>query len=271
MSFCEAVDPRADADGLVDVLARTCREAGFPGCERVYAGSYFCENYFCALGDAFHMAVRDVCARYEMGATLVIPIIGQAFLEMAENRIEDVLERFGDVYDEVVVNDVATFMWLSGLTGKRLGLGRLFSKGLRDARYPELFETTSRPELSPEALACLQSRSVVHPLVEVDPTSAVVDVSALGDVEVAMHLPYCYATTGRNCSLASSEEPDSEKFRLGRECRLQCLSVVQGSRVEQGFRYVKHGRTHYYPNPACRIAGADRWRIVYAASDDSMR
>ena len=271
VNLCETTDLRADANGIAAILARTCWEAGFPGCERVYVGSYFCENYFLGLPDSFHEAVRELCRLHEMGATLVVPIFGQAFLDRAERRVPELLERFGDVYDEVVVNDVAAFMWLSQIADKRIGLGRLFSKGLRDARYPEVFGAMSRPELSPEAAACLQVRPD-SPLVEVDPSSSVVDVSALtqSGAEVAMHLPYCYATTGRNCSSASIDEPDSEKFRLGRGCSHHCLRMVQGSRTEQGVRYIKHGRTYYFENPACQIAGADSWRIIYAASNETM-
>lgn len=270
VSFCETADPRANASDLADMLARTCWNAGFPGCERVYVGSYFCENYFCGLPSAFHEAVRELCESHEMGATLVIPIIGQAFLDRAEHCIDDLLERFGDLYDEIVVNDVAAFMDLNGRTDKRLGLGRLFSKGLRDVRYAEVFNETSYPELSPEARACMSARPAGRPLVEVDPMSAVVDVSALSGAELAVHLPFCYATTGRNCGPASYDEPDSEKFRLGRGCGRHCLRMRQGSRVEQGVRYLKHGRTYYYPNPACQIAGADGWRVVYAAASESM-
>ena len=271
ISLCETTSPNATADDLAEILAHTCWEAGFPGCERVYAGSCFCENYFLALPDAFHVAVRDLCIQHEMGATLVVPIAGQAFLDRVERRIESLLSDFGDLYDEVVVNDVAAFMWLVERTDKRIGLGRLFSKGLRDARYPEVFDSISRPEFSPEALACLQASPHGASLVEVDPTSAVVDASAFEGVEVAIHLPFCYATTGRNCAPASYDVPDSEKFRLGRGCALQCLRMVQGSRTDQGVRYIKHGRTHYYENPDCQIAGTDHWRIVYAASNETMR
>lgn len=287
INLCETTDPRASDSDIADILARTCLDAGFPGCGRVYAGSYFCENYFLALGDAFYLALRALCERYGMGATLVVPIAGQAFLDQVEQRTLELCDLFGDVLDEVVVNDVAAFMWLSGRIGQRLGLGRLFSKGLRDARYPKVFDAVSHPALSPEALSCLQARIGELPLVEVDPTSDVVDVSGIisgasrlqaasfdraqDSVEIAVHLPFCYATTGRNCSAASIDEPDYEKFFLGRRCDLNCLRMVQGSRVEQGVRYVKCGRTYYYENPGCRIAGADRWRVIYAASSEVMK
>ena len=312
VNLCEVSPPNASADELEMLIGATCREAGFPYCERVYVGSYFCENFFLGLSDGFHEAVRELCLRHEMGATLVIPIVGQAFYDRATRRIADVLDRFADVYDEVVVSDVGMFFdlqrWFAGLStgpdsgiaisyagmqpsvAPRLGLGRLFSKELRDARYAEMLDRVSMPALSAEADACLSFQSqnaqgLLRPLVEIDPTSNVVDVSKLlegiGDhlgadcppecADIAIHLPFCYATTGRNCSPASVDEPDSEKFRLGRGCSRHCLRMAQGYLTDEGARYVKHGRTYYFANPACRIAGTDRWRIVYAAAHETMR
>lgn len=273
VSFCEVASPAASAGELEGLLAETCREAGFPHCERVYAGSYFCENFFCGLADAFHESMRALCQRYDMGATLVIPVIGQAFLERATARLADVLDRFGDVYDEVVVNDVASFLALAG-SGKRLGLGRLFSKEMRDARLPNLMERTAMPELSAEALECLES-SPQRPLVEIDPVASVVDASRILEdapsAEIALHLPYCYATTGRNCGPASIDETPDEKFRIGRGCSRHCLRMAQGYLTGEGVEYVKHGRTFYFANPGCAIAGAGSWRIIYAAAHETMR
>lgn len=338
-NLCETAPLSASVEHLEALMARTCVQAGFPRCERVYVGSYFCENYFCGLPDSFHRAVRELCMRYGLGATLVVPLFGQAFVKAGLARMADLLAQFGGVYDEVVVNDAATFADVASQArrGTRIGLGRLFSKGMRDARYPELFEREGAPRLSAEAAACLGLQAslspAASPLVEVDPTNAVVNVSDLladmaaaraGDLaaseaglepapepapgrlpipafgatsdpervsisipgptfasdaapalapepapepapEVAIHLPLCYATTGRNCAAASIGRPVPDKFHLGRECAYECLRLAQTSRTEEGVRYVKHGRTHYFENPACRIAGTQTWRVVYAA------
>ena len=304
INICETADPWASADALEARMAATCQQAGFPHCERLYVGSYFCENYFLGLSDVFHESIRTLAERYDLGATLVVPIFGQAFLERAERRLRDAIVRFSDVYDEIVFNDVACFTdvarWFSEttpppgwpeppyhLTGNgapNIGLGRLFSKELRDARYAELRESTSTPKLSAEAQACLSLQQAnwpgVRPLVEIDPLSAIVDVSGIvqgcaaitdAQPEIAIHLPYCYATTGRNCGPASVDEPDSEKFRLGRGCAHHCLRMAQGYLTDEGARYVKHGRTYYFANPTCQIAGAESWRIVYAATHETIR
>ena len=301
VSLCETAPPDASCDELEQMLAVTCQEAGFPYCERIYIGSYFCENYFLGLFDTFFESVRLLCQRYDMRATLVLPIFGQAFLERAAHRAPEVLIGFRDVIDEIVVNDVASFAdasrWLAGHCDRlfpigvtdepahpwpdrerqpRLGLGRLFSKELRDARYAEMFERTSKPAYSAEATACLHMQNDfapdMRPLVEIDPTSAIVDVSELAArAEIAIHLPLCYATTGRNCGPASIDEPEFEKFRLGQGCSRHCLRMVQGYLTDEGARYIKHGRTYYFENPACQLVGTDSWRLVYSAVHETMR
>ena len=361
INLCETTPAHATADDLEEIIAQTCQQAGFPYCERIYVGSYFCENYFLHMTYSFHQAVREICARHELSATLVVPIFGQAFLERGEERLIDVLLDFADVYDEVIVNDVAEFealnSWLANEDvlfafgsapaysadvhmdaelddavrsdgfgrSLRLGLGRLFSKELRDARYADAYDVVAYPGLSAEAEASLAAQRRLHPevraLVEVDPVAMTVDVSgivnaaaavyckavqnegetiasegfadefsleegaellspqgardyeaasagrpsAAFDPEIAIHLPYCYATTGRNCGPASFDEPESRKFRLGRGCSQHCLRMDQGCLTDEGVSYIKHGRAYYYHNPGCRIAGVSTWRIVYAA------
>ena len=273
INLCETSQPNASPDQLEALLARTCQQAGLPYCERVYAGSYFCENYFCGLTDEFHSSMRDLCQRYELGATLVVPIIGQAFLERAIGHIDEILQRYGDVYDEIIVNDIACFFDLAQRTDKRIGLGRLFAKEQRDARIERLMTGTATPTLSAEALECLAAAKG-RPLVEFDPVAAVVDVSAAleacPEAEVAIHLPYCFATTGRNCGPASIDEPVDQKFILGRGCSRHCLRMEQGYLADGDTRFVKHGRTFYFANPGCNIAGTNAWRIVYAVGHETM-
>lgn len=271
VNLCEVAPPDASADELERLVARACAEAGFPHCGRVYVGSYFCENYFCALGDAFHESLRELCGRHGLAATLVVPVFGQASLDEGERRVDEALGSFGDVFDEVVANDVARFLDLGGRFGKRLGLGRLFSKEMRDGRIGALAHRVAAPELSAEALECLAAArraGAPGPVVELDPVADVVDASHIlalaPGATVALHLPYCYATTGRNCTAASVDAPAERKFRLGRPCSLQCLGVRQAWRTAEGAPHVKHGRTFFFENPACAIAGTPAWRIVYA-------
>ena len=291
VNLCETAQPDIVPEELEQLVGQTCREAGFPYCERVYAGSYFCESYFCWMGDAFHESLRMFCERHDVRATLVVPLAGQSFLDRVSRRLDEVLGQFGSLYDEVVVNDVARFHDVHALYGKRIGLGRLFSKEMRDARVEGLVDRCAIPALSAEARECMAaSRSKSsppgalppgvsssgmlssgdrQPIIELDPVANVVDVSAIlaeePQARIAMHLPFCFATTGRNCSAASIDDPIEEKFRLGRGCSLHCLRIDQDYRTEEGVRYLKQGRTFFFENPSCAIVGTPSWRIVYQA------
>lgn len=286
VSLCDAVAGIPTVSELEDLLARICWEAGFPFCERLYVGSYFCERFFLGLSDDFHEAVANLCDKHQMGATLVIPLFGQATIDQGEQRIISLLDRFGWLYDEVVVNDIAMFHFIAqaGERGESpessaegilqgLGVGRLFDKERRDLRYADVQRGESHPTLSPEALECVDLARAfgARPLVDIDPTSDLIDVSAITaaapDARIAMHLPYCYATTGRNCCAASAQLPVQEKFRLGQPCAFECLKMSQSVLTDEGAEYVKHGRTHFYLNPDCLMAGTDSWRIVYAVRE----
>lgn len=289
VSLCEATPPDATADDLEALMAGACADAGFPYCERIYVGSYFCDDYFCALGSGlpggtlhgsgpssnnlhgsgFHDAMRELCLRHGLRATLVVPIFGQTLLEEGERAIAETMERFGDVYDEIVANDVASFLNLDARFGKRMGIGRLFSKEPRDVRIETMMERHATPELSAEAMECAAAvkRNGTAPVVELDPVAAVVDASRILEeapgATIAVHLPLCYATTGRNCTVASTDLPIEEKFRPGRRCALECLDTRQRWRTGEGASYLKHGRTFFFENPSCAIAGTPAWRIIY--------
>ena len=277
VNLCETTRHDVTPTDVERIVGCTCQEAGFPHCERVYVGSYFCENSFCWMGDAFHEAVRVFCEWHDVRATLVVPIAGQAFLERVDRRIGKVLDRFEGLYDEVVANDVARFHDLVTRYGEHVnvGLGRLLSKEMRDARIGSLMERRAVPMLAPEALSCLRAVSAHAPasdpatVVELDPIANVVDVSGILQEEpnarIALHLPMCFATTGRNCGPASIGETVDEKFRLGRDCSQQCLRINQDYLTDEGVRYVKNGRTFYFENPGCAIDGTFSWRIIYQA------
>ena len=270
VNLCEIASPGVSANELEELMAKVCAEAGFPYCERIYVGSYFCDNYFCALDANFHEAVRKLCRRHDLRATLIVPVFGQARLDEGEQLVDDALDRFGDVYDEVAANDIARFLDLNARHEQRLGLGRLFSKVMRDARVDQLIGGVALPELSAEARECIDALHARGnaPVIELDPTASTVDASRIvetaPDATIAMHLPYCYATTGRNCTVASMAKPVEAKFHLGRPCELQCLDMRQTWRTCEGTPYVKHGRTFFFENPDCAIAGVSTWRIIHA-------
>ena len=278
INLCEAVGYAGeDWRMLKQIIDDTGAKAGIAKFDRVYVGSYVCENFFLGLTDSFHEAIGELCWRYDMTATLVVPIFGQAFLERGEKRLDDLMERYGQVYDELVVNDVATYFHASRLYDIRIGLGRLMSKQQRDARVRDLMKRTEIPALSSEQKECLQDTraSKMTPLVEFDPVCAALDAAQLKeeepDLELALHAPLCLATTGRNCGPASATDPEDKKFRLGEGCTHHCLRMIQGCKTKEGVDYVKHGRAYYFTNTSCALQNVPEWRLVYAVSHETMR
>ena len=278
INLCEAVG-YADEDwrALNQIIKDTRNKAGINKYDRIYVGSYVCENYFLGLTDKFHEAISELCWRYDISATLVVPIFGQAFLERGEKRLDSLMEHYGSVYDELIVNDVAMYFHASELYDIRIGLGRLMSKQQRDARVRELMRRTEVPALSSEQIECLQDTRInkMTPLVELDPVCAALDAKQLKekepDLELALHAPLCLATTGRNCGPASATEPEDSKFRLGQGCTHHCLRMRQGCKTKEGVNYVKHGRAYYFTNTSCELQNVSNWRLIYAVSHETMR
>ena len=277
INLCEAVGCSGeDWRAIASIVNATCARAGIEEFERIYVGSYVCENFFLGLPDSFHEAVGEFCWRYDKKATLVVPIFGQAFLDRGEKRLDSLMERFGAFYDELVVNDVAMYFHASQRYDIRIGLGRLMSKQQRDARVRDLMKRAETPSLSSEQRECVQDARAngMVPMAEFDPVCAALDMMGLKeaepDLEPALHAPLCLATTGRNCGPACATEPDDKKFRLGEGCTHHCLRMVQGCRTKEGVDYVKHGRAYYFTNTSCEVQDSD-WRLVYAAAHETMR
>ena len=278
VNLCEAVGyAKEDWRALDQIIKSTCAKAGIDEYHRVYVGSYVCENFFLGLPDSFHEAVGELCWRYNVSATLVVPIFGQAFLERGEKRLDDLMERYGAVYDELIVNDVAMYFHASNLYDIRIGLGRLMSKQQRDARVRELMSRTEVPALSSEQKECFQDTRAnsMIPLMEFDPVCAVLDARQINEeeagIELSLHAPLCLATTGRNCGAASATEREDKKFRLGEGCTRHCLRMRQGCRTQEGVDYLKHGRAYYFTNTACQLQNTPAWRLVYAVAHETMR
>ena len=278
INLCEAIGyAKEDWRALNRIVEDTCAKAGIDEYQRVYIGSYVCENYFMGLPDGFHEAVGEFCWRNDVAATLVVPIFGQAFLERGEKRLDDLMERYGSVYDELVVNDVASYFNASQLYDIRIGLGRLMSKQQRDARVRELMERTEIPALSSEQKECLQDTRAngMTPLIEFDPVCAALDAMQLKqeepDLELALHAPLCLATTGRNCGPASATEREDKKFRLGQGCTRHCLRMRQGCLTKEDVSYLKHGRAYYFTNTDCELQNVPDWRLIYAVAHETMR
>ena len=153
--------------------------------------------------------------------------------------------------------------------GLPLNAGRLFSKEPRDPRYAELFE--ERHAVGVPALVTELFRQGELQGLELDPTHAALDLSELRGympyLEVGVHMPYCYMSTGSICELAGIGRPVREKFRPNAPCKLECARCAIGYGLPYGVRLLKFGRAVYFPNHGCTVCEGEDFRMIVSPFD----
>lgn len=199
--------PAAGASALDGAMQQLCEEAQFPYIERLEFGSNFCPLEF--LRSTWDMKMQlwqGFSQRYSVPLTLVLPITNESLLPALKRRVAQLLQDYKELIDEVVVNDYGMLEWVSNSFEVNLGIGRLFSKDLRDPRYAEAFPAVYRPALLTGGLALLKEQYPRITFAEFDPAGWSVDLSGapLGVVP-ALHTPYFFASTGRICEAASAQ------------------------------------------------------------------
>ena len=172
--------------------------------ERVYIGSYFCQNYFC--GGAEEILAE--CSRRGLKITLVVPVFWD--LESGWKEALNLL----DYADEICVNDYGALERAKNL-GRNIALGRLFFKKTRDPRYPELQKAPEK--FNSAALKLIEDYKITCAEVE-----GIKNFSAPAGLEIATHFPLAYITYGI-CLFASINRPAEKKFRSGVSCNFQCM------------------------------------------------
>ena len=153
------------------------QEAGRSSVERLYVGSTFCSQYFLRQPRRVWREAFALCRRLGVPATLVVPVFSQKDLAAGCERIDRLVYGFGDVVDEITVNDVGMLAFCVERYGCSVNAGRLFSKEPRDPRYVRLFEerhTVAIPALLTEVFRRGEVRGI-----EIDPTHAALDLAPL--------------------------------------------------------------------------------------------
>ncbi len=225
--------------------------------QRVYVGSYFCSQYF--LKCNIYKIIYDIAKEKGSGMTLVIPVFSEKDLEKGKKLLTELMDTYGDLIDEITVNDIGMLAYVKKLFDKKINLGRLFFKDQRDARVPDYYERTITPNL----LTYMEYLDSIS-LVELDRTNRRVELCNVKDVEVAMHIPFCYMTTGNICKFASINKVVESKFRPNCSCNQECASVYEKTPVsndEQISELYRIGRTIYHYNND--IVENDISRIIY--------
>ena len=178
--------------------------AKFPKTKMVYVGSSFCGRYFFSCRE-----IVNAWKKKNVHVSLTVPIMSQNELREGKKLLREA------AVDEIIVNDLGMYNYTSKELGYKVGLGRLFHKEPRDARFPMYLERVVTPWIDiPGKVSSI----------ELDPVANTMDLSQLkGDYEIALNHSYCYQSFGRICKYASIHLDMEKKFRSDSTCAYECL------------------------------------------------
>lgn len=221
------------------------------GERRVYIGSEFCSFFM----RVFHMKLYDFInelLKLVNKITIVFPNVIEGDFPIVENIVAGMKE-FEDV-DEFVVNDFGTLHYLAkNDCKKKIVLGRLFSKNLRDPRidlknYKNINDKTIITNLVYNTPFYLELREKMQiKRMESDYISDYFIDNLFEELMVSIHYPYTYVTSGIVCVIGSMHKDQSDKFKLKNKCNFECTKYYNRVEHETFFNPVVHiGNAFFY-------------------------
>lgn len=269
LNCCEILQHIAGGDTIDQEINKAKQMGSINECKRIYFGSYFCGQYFCHLPEGQIHKLLDYSRKNQIKLTLTVPILTEKYLKQGKRRIKQLSEVFGELIDEVTVNDYGMLDtiyndYVQEKPQVKLNLGRLLMKDYRDPRYTEYFNMPLKPRSFTDYLNELIKKYKIN-LIEFDPTHAVIDFSEKPEgIDIALHQPYCYETVGQICQMAGIDKPVEEKFRPNEPCKQQCQEHHIHYFIEEGFTWLKYGKAVYFKNEQCKAKGLDKIRLIYS-------
>lgn len=254
-------------DNNLDVFLTTVSQNEEQSIKRLYMGSSFCSQYY--LNMSGYENIFKYCAKQQIHVTLTIPVFTEKDICLGKRKTEEICRKGADVIDEITVNDIGMLSFLQNRYQYHFNLGRLFFRDPRDCRIPEY----TRKCVSPMLLSHLTDdywKSFKISFVELDPTNAIIDTSCIEktDINVGIHLPYCYMTTGNICKFASIHQEVQHKFRPNIQCKMECIHIsdIYSGHVSQtncNPILNRFGRTLYFEVGAIEFVGKKAIREIY--------
>lgn len=267
-NFCEILENVMTVDQRVDTVIQKVMElAGYTECERIYVGSYFCSQYVLNLSTELIKKVILELKIIGMKITLVLPMFTEKDLERGKEKIHEFSAYFHKEIDEITVNDYGMLEYIHKKYQININLGRLMFKDYRDPRYEAYYRQSSKPKYFTRHLKQICEQYQVTGL-ELDVTHESIDLSeAPSDIEIAIHVPYCYMTVGMVCEFASIPYEITEKFRPNLPCNKECLRNRINYQMLEDRKYLKIGRTVYFEHRDGNISWDRDYREIYAPID----
>ncbi len=264
VSFCDLA--HLIKSDVSDVVDRCAHQAGYDHIVRIYLGSNFCSRYFLHYADdVFEKVTAYLKAYPEIKITLAVPIFSEDCLEDGKKKIQSLMRKYGDVIDEITVNDYGAYLFVKGKKiCNKINVGRLLNKDVRDIRYPDYFNKSHKPDFVGVESPFFESSEINY--FEIDPTNRFIDIREVKE-HVAVYFPYCYVTVGGICEFASIPYPIEKKFRPNMKCAHSCDSVIVTYKNNFGNEYVKTGRAVYTKVTDLSVYADGDYRRIYEPID----
>jgi len=188
----------------------------------VYFGSEFCQDLVPDVEEAAKFCALAKAAGLE--AVLLTPVVRADGLCRVEKLVADLASQ--GLAPTLVFNDLGVLQMLrSRHPGLKRQAGRLINRALRDPRLTEQpLESYARQATRGGQIRALLQRFGVAGL-ETDPD---LEGSYLGDpvadLQRVLHLPYVFATSGRNCLIKAEVQAEDKNFAtlLSSTCPAAC-------------------------------------------------
>lgn len=244
-----------DAGGMAEDLQRLAEQ----GTGLIYAGSYFCTNYFLNWTRYAEDLIRMV-REAGMSFSAVIPVPSDRTLP----AVKDSLIKLDPLVDELIVNDYGTLAACGSELNSPLILGRLFMRQSRDPRYPDLMNSSFRIPFPVTSLKKYQ-RDYHVAGIEMEGFGDTIDAQELPEgMTFCMHRPWYMMSCDFICEDASAALPIEKKFRPDTDCGMECCGVSHLYQLLNG-QVVKVGRGIYALqeyDPSCRLPENSTLRYI---------
>lgn len=250
LASCAALDRDAllaflDDPMLGELLPRDARAS------HLYFGSEYCEHLFPEEADL--AAALAHAERLGLEFVLPTPIANDGLVE----RIAGTVSRLPGTA-EIVVNDWGVAQRMRrDFPRHKVTAGRQLAKMIKDPRVPAPQWNAVYPNnVASGAYARLLSRFAIGQ-VELDlPPFAGPELFQVDGLALSVWAPYAYIAKGRICKVGSLGFQTEEKFAPGRQCRRECLGILEREPDSEtsGLRTFSRGTTMFYQHDARMFA-----------------
>ena len=213
----------------------------------IYLGFEFCEDMM-KLYDISKIEKKiETAVKKGYKVAFVFPMVHQKNVPMVREWIERLAKQ--NLISEWVVNDLGMFVLLEevGIT-KNFVLGRLFEKGIREARQnileiPEIVKNFEifQPTESLRSICEILEKKYMICGAEIDTFPEGMLEVPDGRLEYRVHYPDIFLSCSPYCEYANMNHEEKGRFVLHQSCGAECCLYEQKIHVPNGKEFYKIG------------------------------